>query len=180
VEFIGESKFIMVARRCNQAAPIYGLLLPDEAAKKRFQLGHDRSVVRKVRAANSLAFKPPLPDEINLIHQLYLTSKLKLAQVEEGTVPVGRASGDQRHVMTKHTKFSNTQYMHLQVTLGVDFCIDCIVINANFITTRTAISTARSLVGTSCARPSRSGGWRHLVSWDRTMPTLCLSTTFCL
>lgn len=43
-------------------------------ARQRFQQGKERVSVRKERALSSLALTPPRPEEISLIHSLYLES----------------------------------------------------------------------------------------------------------
>ncbi len=122
-EFIGESKFIMVSRKNNKAASIYGLVLANEAAAQRFRLGHDRSIERKRRAANSLQFKPPLPEEIHLVHQLYLQSKQKTEKMLSGSPSsnVAEEGAVKEHVWMKNTVFKNTHFMHLQVGSNEDF-----------------------------------------------------------
>lgn len=77
---VGQTQFIMVARTAaeGRAFPIHGLELVTEEAINRFALGASRVSARKARAATSLALTPPKPEEIDVIHNLYLlTEKIR-------------------------------------------------------------------------------------------------------
>ena len=51
------------------------LIIEDDASKARFDLGKQRAAYRKQRAAQSLTLTAPKPEEIDLIHKLYLDSR---------------------------------------------------------------------------------------------------------
>ncbi len=110
-EFIGDTKYIMVARRDGKPAPVYGLCLKDKTAEYRDQIGKERSIVRKHEAANSLDFKPPRPEEIDLIHRLYLQSKQREHSTDKSD------ASEVKNIWMKDTVFKNTQFMHLQVRI---------------------------------------------------------------
>lgn len=83
----------MVARdpKTNKSKQIHGLLLTNEhnnnnnyqeiplIYKERYELGKQRALIRKNKLDISLSVTPPKPDEVEIIHKLYLASReLKL------------------------------------------------------------------------------------------------------
>jgi hypothetical protein len=98
--------------------------------------------LRKQRAASSLSLLPPFPEEIGIIHDLYLKAQKiravnELAQLQfvnqqiptsASSVPVSSADpsclatsreSDRKLCWMKSTIFKTTQYMHMQVTIIV-------------------------------------------------------------
>ena len=73
----GNTLFIMVARdpATHKGWQVPPLIIEDDASQARFDLGKQRAAYRKQRAAQSLTLTAPKPDEIDLIHKLYLDSK---------------------------------------------------------------------------------------------------------
>ena len=72
----GNTKFTMAARdRKGKSKEVCGLLLPNEASKDRFEMGKNNVLMRQKRAAASLSLTPPKPEEIDIIHSLFLQSK---------------------------------------------------------------------------------------------------------
>lgn len=51
-----------------------GLLLANDEARQRYEVGAQRARTRRARAAQSLSVSPPKADEVDLIHNLYLQS----------------------------------------------------------------------------------------------------------
>jgi acyl-coenzyme A thioesterase 9 len=74
---VGHTLFIMVARsrETEKAAEVPALAFDDENDQMRYELGKQRALYRRQRALESLTLTPPKPDEIGLIHKLYLESK---------------------------------------------------------------------------------------------------------
>lgn len=89
-----------------------------EESKKVFEQGKQRLQQRKQRAATSLDVHPPLPDEMHIIHELYLKSKRaeeanELALLHSNSPSV--AIKEEKSVWMKSLVFKNSQLMHLQV-----------------------------------------------------------------
>jgi hypothetical protein len=109
-------------------------------AKRAFDKGKQRLELRKQRAASSLSLLPPFPEEIGIIHDLYLKAQ-KIREVNElaqlqllnqqissssSSVAVSSSSGldnsatsresERKICWMKSTIFKTTQYMHMQVS----------------------------------------------------------------
>lgn len=141
VEYLGNTQFIMVARKGDRAATVHGIELEKEEAKSIFEQGKQRLDTRKKRAATSLELLPPRAEEISLIHELYLASK-KIREINElatirrnGTVEVSSSTASalnnqaallaneerqalidekQKYIWMNNLVFKNIQYMHMQ------------------------------------------------------------------
>ena len=75
----GNTLFIMVARdpATHKGWQVPPLIIEDEESQARFDLGKQRAAYRKQRAAQSLTLTAPKPEEIDLIHKLYLDSRMQ-------------------------------------------------------------------------------------------------------
>ena len=75
----GTIQFIMAARTLNtgKSKPVHQLKLTDtyEIFKHRYKGGAMRAIVRKEKLKFSLQITPPKPDEVEIIHNLYHTSR---------------------------------------------------------------------------------------------------------
>ena len=152
-------------------------------AREKFEQGKERVVVRKQRALSSLSLTPPLPEEISLIHSLYLesmdlkaqkdlimqnqlaqlVSSLKTGGDQDGLDaqrPAAAATFKSKFKWMRNTIFKNVEIMFPQVrsVMGtlVLFCPPSVGDTVCYF--RTATCTARSSAATSCARPSSSPG----------------------
>jgi acyl-coenzyme A thioesterase 9 len=76
---VGRTHFIMAARdrTTGKASTVPSLKFEDNdcEGKNTFEEGRQRSVFRKARAEVSLSRTPPKPDEVELMHRLYLESR---------------------------------------------------------------------------------------------------------
>ena len=94
-----------------------------EESQKVMERGKQRLQQRKQRAATSLDFHPPLPQEMNIIHQLYLSSKQiqeanELAFLHDALPTPTEVSSEvtgEKLVWMKSLVFKNAQLMHAQV-----------------------------------------------------------------
>lgn len=68
------SEILCIHRSGDKAAQVPGLLLANEESERRYEIGAERARTRRARAAQSLSVSPPKPDEVHLIHNLYLQS----------------------------------------------------------------------------------------------------------
>ena len=105
-------------RRNDTATTVPGLVMMTEESKKVFEKGKQRLQQRKLRAATSLDVHPPLPEEMHIIHDLYLKSKLVQEANEfallHATLP-SDSTLEGKFVWMKSLVFKNSQIMHIQV-----------------------------------------------------------------
>lgn len=99
--------------------PLPTLLPGNDKLTHQLALGKQRVEERRRRSANSLSVASPKPDEIDLIHSLYLRSK-RLEQKQSNriindTKTKEEDMKDLQDIIWMHdTAFSNTVLMHLQ------------------------------------------------------------------
>lgn len=82
---VGDTQFIMVARdaETNKAKDIHQLILSDEESVRRFKIGQERATLRRTKASTSLSVAAPLPEEMEVIHRLYMESRSLKSQKDE-------------------------------------------------------------------------------------------------
>jgi hypothetical protein len=89
-------------------------------AKRVFELGKRHLEQRKRNAATSLSLLPPLPQEMSLIHELYLRSKRmkEFNEISRLSAANGLSTVEEqgKSVWMKNLVFKNTEFMHMQVS----------------------------------------------------------------
>jgi len=135
-----ETKFIMVARSGDVAKKVPGLLIANEKAQAMFDQGKEQAVSRRIRAQQSLSVSPPRPEEVHLIHNLYLQS----IQQRQAQDSLSGTASESDSIVQQQRYFSMilSQSQSLRIAAGINSSID---------TTTTSTAAATTIAGTTAA-----------------------------
>ena len=78
-EIVVSTQFIMVAQKEGKSFQVPGLLVTSAEDQLEYEKGVARAARRKEKSASSLDLHPPRPDEVSIMHQMYLLEK-KISQ----------------------------------------------------------------------------------------------------
>jgi acyl-coenzyme A thioesterase 9 len=126
---VGHTLFIFVAKDRKTGKPAKAPPLDlqgDLYSQEQFRQGQERGARRRERAKESLTLTPPKPDEITIIHSLYLDSfkRLKLRDrfISQGGKEIVNNNEDANDLVKEeveskwmeHSVIKNTLIMHAQ------------------------------------------------------------------
>ena len=118
---LGNTQFIMVARsKEGKATKVHGLSLEGEQEseiKQRFEAGRMRVQQRKERSTHSLSISAPSPEEVEVMHKLFIESNGLKAQKDKilsGRIDSVDGFGRSRFKWMKNTVYKTVLLMHPQ------------------------------------------------------------------
>jgi acyl-coenzyme A thioesterase 9 len=109
LKIVGSMFFTMVSRNeeTKKGEPVPRLLIETEDDKLREESAKERVARRKQQTSVSLSLKPPLPSEVELMHNLYLKS----SEVMQSTESSSLSSIPRNYKWMRDTCLKNTLFM---------------------------------------------------------------------
>ena len=109
-EIVASTQFIMVAQREGKSWAVPGLAAFSDEERVEHTKGRERAAQRKEKSASSLELKPPQPEEVGVMHSMYLLEKE--ASKSEKDHPRNIAS--KKYLYMKDSIVDSTYVMHKQ------------------------------------------------------------------
>ena len=110
-EIVASTQFIMVARdKHGKSWEVPGLWISNEEEAAEQERGMKRAAQRREKSASSLELQPPRPEEVDVMHSMYLLEKQ--ASKSEEHHPRNKVS--QKYMYMKDSVVDSTYVMHKQ------------------------------------------------------------------
>lgn len=109
-EIVASTQFIMVARKGDKSWQIPGLSITNEDEAAEQEKGVARAAQRRKKSASSLELQPPLPEEVGVMHSMYLLEK----EVSKNEEHHPRNKASTKYLYMKDSVVDSTYVMHKQ------------------------------------------------------------------